>query len=42
MPTNTCGHTREVMTIIYIDKEMLLAAPENRNQQMIGILTGTV
>lgn len=30
---NTTGRTREVMTIIYIDKQMRLAAPENRNQQ---------
>jgi len=30
---NTTGRTREVMTIIYIDKHIRLAAPENRNQQ---------
>jgi ectoine hydroxylase-related dioxygenase (phytanoyl-CoA dioxygenase family) len=30
---NTTGRTREVMTIIYIDKEMRLAEPVNANQE---------
>ncbi|SDC85482.1 phytanoyl-CoA dioxygenase family protein [Niabella drilacis] len=30
---NTTGHMRRVMTIIYMDRDMRLKAPENKNQQ---------
>lgn len=31
---NTTGNMRKVMTIIYMDKDMRLRAPENKNQQV--------
>ena len=31
---NRTGRTREVMTVIYMDADMRLAAPRNRNQEI--------